>query len=331
MRGLNLLRGRFRSDKKNSWARRQSAALVRVSADENLRPVFPGSMLFNHILVPVEQSIPALQTPLLVPDTRDVEFAFCSLRPVENRLQHTALVDFDGAVEHLPLYAIKHLIQSGSPVDRVTVLGKSSRRAFNSLTKGSGASVRLIDMEPEWHSIHSMHSLYRNAEQVIFVDTMRVLDAAYSGCNAVLVATEKFRCDPAFDLLLRHLDKVGCSAYSESVERLVPSQKNYTFAVVENNIGHLKKQLAGEKPTDWLTFFCQPDPATDDPMPASSKPIIPTADMAVGGLWSNVQDRRTRFLRKANKLREDPRSFLQDSNHALLKRVSRVLPERKAG
>jgi len=190
MRGLNLLRGS--SVSKTAWKNHQYTEIAcNIDRSQELRPLFPGSMLFNQILVPANRMNQFL--PAVLPDTRDVEFEFCSLR-------------------------------SMSSVEQIVFLGKSTGRLIKGVLEENTTDISFNAVEPDWNSVYALHTMYRNARHILFVDTMRVLDAAFTGCNCTLIATDEFRRDIAFDFLLRQLDQTRCITYGSNGQLVLPEE-----------------------------------------------------------------------------------------------------------
>ena len=326
MRGLNLLRHTADTVSKVAWKNyQQKQVACNTAADVALRPLFPGSMLFNQILVP--SNTPVSSLPTVFPDTRDMELEYCNRGANESLHKNTIAIDIEGIVEKPPVDAIIQLVKCHGHIEQVAFLGKSARRLLKGLTDEiNKTGLSIITVDPDWRSVYELHALYRDAHHVLFIDTMRVLDAAYTGCNCTLIATDDFRRDVAFDYLVTQLDKLTCVTYGSDCQPIFPEMSVCNFKIAENNIHDVNVQLASEvctSPTaDWLTAELN----------EKALPVIDVADNECGGAWSNVLDRRTRFLRKARKLREDPGAFLADSDYRILKAVSRVFPDhRKAG
>ena len=321
MRGLNLLRDKSDNDLKSAWKNHQYSEIAsNIDAHQGLRPLFPGSLLFNQILVPTEATTSPECLSDVMPDTRDVEFKFCSQQHRDSSLQNTVLIDIDDAVEIPPVEVIDELINSSSSIEQVAFLGKSAGISLKDLSVNN-ADVGFYTVEPEWRSAYALHALYRNAQHVVFIDSMRVLDAAFTGCGCTLVATDDFQKDVAFDFLLNQLDKTECTAYDPNGRILLSKQEECSFNITENNIHDVKAQLAAgsrllPEADDWLTsLVCE-----------KVSPVIDCSDNNSGGSWSNILDRKTRFLRKASKLRDDPVAFLSDSDSRILKAAARVFP-----
>jgi len=326
MRGLNLLRQTTDGESKAAWENHQHDQVAsNTVAEVKLRPLFPGSMLFNQILIPSNSSV--LSLPTVLPDTRDVELEYCNRGANKGLHKNTIVIDIDGFVEKPPLDAIIQLLKSHAHIEHLAILGKSARHLLKGLTEEiKKTELSTITVDPDWRSAYELHAFYRDAQHVIFIDTMRVLDAAYTGCDCTLIATDDFRRDVAFDFLVAQLDKIMCITYDSDCQLVSPEMSICNYKIAENNIHDVNVQLASDvcisQTVDWLTAEIN----------EKTLPVINVADGESGGAWSKALDRRTRLLRKARKLREDPGAFLADSDYRVLKAVSRVFPaHRKVG
>jgi len=254
MRGLNLLRGS--SVSKTAWKNHQYTEIAcNIDRSQELRPLFPGSMLFNQILVPANRMNQFL--PAVLPDTRDVEFEFCS--QLQGDSQNTVLLDIDDTVESPPSDIILKLMRSMSSVEQIVFLGKSTGRLIKGVLEENTTDISFNAVEPDWNSVYALHTMYRNARHILFVDTMRVLDAAFTGCNCTLIATDEFRRDIAFDFLLRQLDQTRCITYGSNGQLVLPEESGYKFNIAENNIHEVNRQLAANTCSlnvedDWLAY-----------------------------------------------------------------------------
>jgi len=145
MRRLNLLRKE--KPYKQKWREIQQKQIDDLNLPGlKLYAAFPGSFIFNQILVPTGAGS-------------------CHVS--------------DLSVVDVILSVIKDL-----PLCRVVLLGQEASDICGELLQdqaGSDVSVEMV--EPDWNYAMVLHNIYRQAATVVFVNSMRVLDAAYTGCN----------------------------------------------------------------------------------------------------------------------------------------------------
>jgi len=292
--------------------------------DENLKstkkvqPLFPGSMLFNQVLIPAEQSVSVAMIPAIMADTRDVELQYCTEVLHSNKHKNTLFLDLACADHAVPKDMLINLISGYSWIDRIAVFNETSVPLVKHLIKKSDLLIPIEVIEPDWSSAFALHSCYRSAGHLVFIDSMRVLDAAYTGCSCTLLVSAEFKSEVSFGLLLRQLAQVNCSVFDSDGELGSDDYGSCAFDVAENNIGEIEQYLCAGSSVcasgDWLESVSH----------SNSKPIIQTNRHRSASVISTVLDKKTRLLRKLRKLQENPDAFFADSDNRVLKNITRL-------
>jgi len=323
MRCLNLLRKEIPD--KHTWRSIQQKQIDEFNqTDLALRAAFPGSYIFNHIMVPTD-SANACHVKLAAPDVSDIVYANCSDTSRDYSIKNTIIIDADEISDLSVVNTVASLlIELSRP--RVVVLGKATYDVCSELLKAkTGIDVELVMVEPDWHNAVALHNIYRQASIVCFINSMRVLDAAFTGCECLLVTDDKFRKMPVFNVLRKELGRVDCNVFDEScqIRDVMDDSDKSSFLIVDNSVSALNRVLhqstleGGEKSTDkdWLSDYANID--TD--------PVVNTVHLHQGSRLSGLRDRKTGINRKVAKLRDDPHAFFSDSNSAALRFVARTL------
>ena len=201
---------------KCSWRSHQEAEL-RLAGKAGLRVAFPGSLLCNHILVPLNSPQFIEMYDFRLPDVSPVVYEYCGEVSRSETIAGTFVLDIDGAPDEAEVVPIVVKLVSGKQVGRIMVLGREAYNQYgNEIGLSVSSDVEVQMVEPDWMSPGEMHSIYRQATEVIFINTMRVLDAACTGCSCKLVAGSEFRDEPAFPIVNRYLQAVGCEVFNQS-------------------------------------------------------------------------------------------------------------------
>ena len=326
MRRLNLLRKN--KSNKEMWRDNQQKQIDDFNASGlKVRAAFPGSFIFNHILVPATDDR-ACHTDLTAPEVSDIVYANCSDKLRMRGFENTIVIDADEVRDQSVVDAILIVIEKMA-VTRVVVLGRDAFDVFGKLLiKKAGNDVRVEMVEPDWSYAVTLHNIYRQANTVVFVNSMRVLDAAYTGCECVLIADEAFRKVPIFKVLHAQLSRVGCGVLDEAgqvkvIKDIGAGSGNISCQIVENSVTALDRALYHSSAeddhqqtnNDWLLNYLN---TIDDP-------VIKSSHLPPSSKLSDLLDRKTRVDRKIAKLRDDPRAFFSDSDSGALRFVARTL------
>ncbi len=308
---------------KRRWEKHQQSQIHKfVHTELELQAVFPGSMLFNQILVPTEEAVSLRHFPVCTPESVNVVYEYCSNIHSDSELNHSILID-TGELDSIDsVDGIVKVIENYSAISQLVFVGQSARHALIGLLESRlTRKMKVTVVEPDWDSIYSLYKFYRQAHHVIFVDTMRVLDAAYTRCDCSMVATNDFRSGPTFDVLQYYLDTLSCPVFDQRGSPLCQSGVGIElpFMIVENKRSNLTRVLAAaqpgdDHPTDWL----------DDMLDADNTPVIDRRRDALNHSLGSMRDRKTRYSRKLAKLRNDPLTFMVDSNFRILRWVAHV-------
>ena len=293
-----------------------------LASTKNVQPLFPGSMLFNQVLIPAELSVPVAMMPAILADTRDVELQYCTELLHSNEHKNTLFLDLGCSDHAVPKDMLVHLISGYSWIDRIVVFNESSVQQVNHLLEKADLLIPIEIIEPDWNSAFALHACYRSARHLIFIDSMRVLDAAYTGCSCTLLASSEFKSEVSFGLLLRQLAQVNCLAFDSDGKLGSDDYGSCDFYIAENNIGDIEQYLSGRSSVDvsddWLERVSQ----------NNSKPIIQTNLHDSAGFKSTVLDKKTRLARKLRKLQENPDAFFADSENPVLKNIARLFSQK---
>jgi len=332
MRGLNLLRTKHPGSGKSRWQchqQQQISLFVKgYSNGDAARPAFPGSMLFNQILIPLSDPDQYRSVQACMADSVDYVYQYCSDVRRDNSLSDFVIIDVGDNCESAVTDVIAAIIKPISSIKRIVFLGQSAHAA---MAKPLGSyfedKLAISVIEPDWDSGYELHKLYRQAEYVVFVNTMRVLDAAYTGCDCSLVSSDNFRANKVFDLLVRQLKSVDCPVFDHLGASLQPEAADVKrdFLLVENRQSDLEHALNNthtlREERDWLCVLAQ----------GNTSPVIVENHGSFRDVIVVLSDYKTRLKRKTNKLRDDPLAFLLDSNHKALNHLGDFLRKRRAG
>lgn len=307
---------------KHQWLTQQQAQVRRLGV-AGLQVAFPGSLLCNHILLPVASSQGYCTNQLAVPDVSAVVYEYCSRVERYTFLEGALVVDIDGDsdVDLIASVIVEHAKKLRAK--QVVLLGKSAYRLYADAIR-SQLSVQLCVYEPDWMSAVALHGVYRQAALVLFVNTMRVLDAACTGCRCGLIADRKMQNHQTFGMLQSYLRSAGCDVYA--VSGVATFGKNSgtlrSHTVVENNHAAVQKALRRGANTevaepDWLAELCLHD----------AVPVI-TPCQSVASQWlTNLRDSKTAAQRKFAKFYDDPKAFFEDSKFRTLRVIGKFYPE----
>lgn len=373
MRGLNLLskqhhHGAWERFQYDAVACELRKVLLREQQDEqqslqlNAVPLFPGAMMFNQILVfkstcdgavennysPEDMRLPEMA------DSFDSYYQSFSRVVVENKLSGSIVIDCGRGTQPLsavsaaenpvsdPLLTQSQMTQlerqvdllcsQNQRIDTLVFLQKESYRRFRESYNGP-LNVRLH--QPDWHVFSELLYLYRCSAHVLFVNSLRVLDAAYSACRCSILIDDAV--DP-----LRYRALLCCLEKNTYCQLLLQPEKRSTngSAIVEDNIDRIlcdnnqqalaaaisslihntPAKCAGE---DFIEYF--------DSAPAdnSNRTVINSSAFITSTLRARLVNRRIKLLRKINKLREDPKSFCRDSSNVLIRSIGSAIPDKK--
>ncbi len=295
----------------------------------SLKPAFPGSMLCNHILVPAGYGSEDAEFEFSLPDVSHAVYAYCDGSSRTPLLKDALVLDVDADLNHDVVANIIAELLKDAGISRVVILGTAAYLGYGESIR-SAVNIEVQMFEPDWMSCPAMHSIYRQASGVLFINTMRVLDAVSTGCTAFLVADKKFRQAYAYPVLHRYLKSAGCEIYDETGKSLLnfelPSMASHY--VIDNNLHSVQKAVSriiigdGSQCTEGL-HNKEEDWFDELNLEASASLIKPYCSSAAGAL-SGLRDRRTGFIRKLFKLGDDPKAFLLDSKFRLLRILGRA-------
>ena len=349
--GRSFLRGESRCQSDACWQRDQQAQIRKamhrfkgIASDasldytQNPSPLFPGSMLFNQIMVPLTDGECVAHYSVTAPESIDVVYQYCS--DLCRDIIPTGSVVLDvGDNDSAVLLSLEPALSKVIDRERCQQLIVLGRTVSKNIVRHCPVDIKTTTIEPDWSSVSALHKIYRDARHVLFIDSMRVMDAAFTHCSCTLIASEKFRSTPGFELLLHSLHQAPhCKVLDQYGHAIESSEENrrYPFLIAENRLSDFSRTLsfatrksvheeglenAENKEFDWLIPFKGAD---------TTRVIIHKARSS--GQWLlKFGDYRTRWKRKAVKLKEDPRTFLSDSQFSVLKLVARLWPKcRKA-
>ncbi len=342
MPGLNLLKAGAKARAKGSWRAQQQLQIDKatgvLSGHIKARALFPGSMLFNQIMLFSTESGFTSEPKLFAPESLSVAYEYCSLIHVRGELEHSLVIDAGMLASVESIDAIIKIIETDRSIQQIVLLGQATQTALAGwLNERLGSNISVTKLEPNWKSAYALHAIYRQARHVVFIDTMRVLDAAYTGCNCTLLAGTEFSSDPAFVLLARHLARVNCNLLDHSGVAISVSDKAHEvpYLIAQNQLSDVSEKLAsannpeGYLPHhDWLQGFVNTNVATEENCPVISLGGKLSGGSSVANTANSILDFKTRVYRKSRKLREDPRAFFTDSNSRVLSRLADVIPKK---
>ncbi len=317
MRRLNLLRNV--SSDQSAWARHQQAEIEKhLGAGTAVRPLFPGSMLFDHIMCPVDHALPIEEMPSSSAVASEVVYRYCSEIREDSIFDNAVLIDTGSNLSIESIGALLEVVPSLSSGGNIVFLGHPGREWLSILESRLGADYEYRIFEPDWRSADALHQCFRSASHTIFINSFRVLDAACTQCQCTLHTTSDFRFHESVDLLVQVLQQYGCVSYDQTGNSMSSENPAYPFRVATNRLDEARKLLRdsaeNSQGSDWLTEF------TREPV----LPVIGSYNRPVKLVLKELRDRRTRIMRKSVKLMEDPRAFFVDSNQPLVRKVLAV-------
>jgi len=330
---------------KQWWKESQQKQLDGVSqTNHTLRAAFPGSYLFNHILAPSTASPLVRAAELTLPDVSDIVYGYCSDTERSIVSGDTIVIDADGETASPEVVSTVSNMISNFSAAKISLLGESALNVYAShLQKACGSEIEISVIEPDWKSPVNLHGIYRQASTVIFVNTMRVLDAAFTRCHCTLVADDTFASDPSFGVLQQLLQKVGCEVLDESgIAREIDTDLHSVSQVIDNTAYALNQSVLQRNDQVVISNRAANDRAInnnktdvcdwlDNHVKSNSNAIIKPVHTSLNG-QSRAHERRARLRRKTAKLSDDPKAFLRDSNYTVLRFVGRMLsPKRNPG
>ena len=232
------------------------------------------------------------------------------------------LVDIDGdsANDSIASVIVEHAIKM--QVERIVLLGQSAYNLYADLIRLQ-SSIEVSVYEPDWVSAAALHSVYRQAAFVLFVNTMRILDAACTGCRCSLIAGDEIQKQLTFGVLQDFLNSTACGIYAESGQSISGEVPEFlqSHVVVENSQSAVQKILkrcedTGDAQQDWLIELNLED----------SAPVIALSHSLAGKYMKSLRDKKTGIHRKFVKLYDDPKSFFADSKFRTLRAIGRLYP-----
>ena len=310
----------FLSRKKLRWSIHQQTQLARLSVP-GLKVAFPGSLLCNHILVPVSnQRI----NKFSVPDVSHVVYEYCN-GPTRNPLLKGALVvDIDGCPDNIAIEKIVAARLRETGADSVVLLGQSANNLFgNAIRLSVGSDIEVHVYEPDWMSAVAMHSIYRQASSVLFINTMRVLDAVCTKCPCILVAGSDMQKEPVFFMMQEYLNSIDCVVLDQTGEpaSIVDTKAINSYLVVNNSVSSVQSALRYDVANDSDDIF---ENFLNEVQSEKTVPVIKAYNNSIGRIFSGLRDKKTGIIRKTIKLCDDPGAFFSDSDYQLLRLVGRV-------
>jgi len=308
----------YNKDGKKYWRMCQQSQISRLGI-AGLQVAFPGSLLCNHVLVPVGSDRIDCQNHFSVPDISAVVYEYCSSTERSSLLKGSLLVDIDGdsASDSIASVIVEHAIKM--QVKRVVLLGDSAYRLYADLIRQQ-LSIEVSVYEPDWTSPAALHSVYRQASFVLFVNTMRILDAACTGCRCSLIAGGEMQEHQTFGVLQGFLHSTACGIYAENGQSISAKEPEFlqSHVVVENSHSAVQKILKRCKNAeeDRLIELNLED----------SAPVITLSHSPAGKYMKSLRDKKTGIHRKFAKLYDDPKSFFADSKFRILRAIGQLYP-----
>lgn len=301
--------------KKNQWREFQQTQLDQYnSVNADLRLAFPGSMLFNHFLLTTADDTQSANKELSVPDVSELIYEFCSSYVPDPRLAGAVVIDVGESVSDALAEVVGRELCKLQP-RHLVCLGVATQQLFGENIKKYCNGLSVSTIEPDWMSATSLHSIYRQAQITVFVGTLRVLDAAATGCNSLLIADADIENNPVFPVLHNYLtrcdSKVICAGGTAH-----GANRTSSFMLVDNNHHSLKLASAKEMvDQDWLAEFIDRD----------NTPLIRPYRTKKNVATEYLNGKKIQLGRKTAKLTRDPVAFFLDSKNTVLQRIGRIL------
>ena len=331
MRGLSMLGTGKVPAHETLWCGLQQSQIDQLAGANTAHPLFPGSMLFNQIMLPLNTGGSRVDVDSLIPETLDPVFEFCSTYDVERGLTGALVIDAGQTIVEKCTDTLARIISDQSSADKIVLLGSE----LSSLVNLLDTDKPIVTLTPERYSASALHGIYRLAKHTVFIDTLRAMDAAHTGCSCSVIFTSEKLQSAASNIWVQSLGSaIDCVVRDVSGRVLTADTEHnlFPFAVVDNNqaaLAQLCKQVsdycgdgtpANDSQVHWL------DCLTEDVQQA----VIRLPDSGADSI--GLLDKKTVAVRKLVKLRQDPYAFLSDSKINLLRRAATWFqPKRKAG
>jgi len=222
------------------------------------------------------------------------------------------------------LSGIDHYINKFYGIDSINVLSVVPDKIVKHLSeKNPGILVNAL--HPDWGNIDALYKLYREAKHSVFVDSMLVMDAAFTGNSCTLITSDSFRQELSFEYMQWNLQKVGCNTVdSHGVALRQVTAERYPFLVVGNSALEIEQGMAIIADQDQPRTGVHIASKLKQAQRKSADEVIILPQQSVHDPLARLRLRKSRLARKLTKLRKDPLAFLEDSNNALLKYLARL-------
>jgi len=156
MRRLNLLRKE--KPYKQKWREIQQKQIDDLNLPGlKLYAAFPGSFIFNQILVPTDAG--SRHVDLVIPEVSDIIYANCSDKSRERGFENTIVIDID-EISDLSVVDVILSVIKDLPLCRVVLLGQEALDICGELLQdqaGSDVSVEMV--EPDWNYAMVLHNI----------------------------------------------------------------------------------------------------------------------------------------------------------------------------
>ncbi len=316
MRRLSLY-----SRKSNGWECYQRSQIEKRGFSE-LTPAFPGSLIFNHLLVDCNSPRTTPGQDITVPDVSHVVYDYCTKVVEASEFDNSLVIDVDINARELEFADTLRQICTSIAVESITILGNKAFQQYESVVRHvCGSRCHVAVYEPDWMSVKELHAIYRQAKSVLFIDSMRVLDAVGTGCQCSLIVGKKLQSASVFAPLMRYLQTSGCDVYSDDClceRRSIPVGNIDSFCIVENSLAEVRAVLDEEAEKSHsaaeslIKSICR-----------SSDPVVRAYSPWPDRILSSLNTKYITARRKIDKLLENPVGFCKDSDYRLLQLLGR--------
>ena len=229
------------------------------------------------------------------------------------------------------MQTLNHIVENTPCIENIVLLGVELEYLKQELLIEFPVTV----LSPDWMSPVALYSIYQQANHIVFVDTLRSMDAAFTGCCCTVMFSAEFQKDHRFPIWNSCLSKASdCKVIDSggSLVKPVVTIGKVPFLICENNLIELEKAIkvvsgnSAGNTDEYKSFWL-------DGLPSGlGDAVVTLSGSSSGARKSDARDRLTGLSRKWDKLRHDPYAFFIDSRIGVLRKVAKIFsPARSTG
>ncbi len=313
------------------WRNLQQAQIDQHAGESGAKALFPDAMLFNQILVPGGNGHGIPHGMAFAPETLDPVYEFCGPQRIQTVPASALVIDMNGELPEECIGTVRSIIKNNATLNNIVVLANNTPEFVQQLDTDLAVTI----VSPNGMSAAAYHAIYRQAKHTIFVDTLRSMDAAHTGCLCSMLFSKAFEKSMAYPLWVSCLTESSYCHVFDSSGRQIQSAETQNvphYMICENDVDELEKLMSIVNGTS-TPDMCDGQNSWIDRLPSAPRRVVvsvPCGESVTGP--DAVRDRITRVRRKLGKLVQDPYAFFIDSRIGVLQKIARIFsPEQRAG